>query len=95
MPDLPPIFSPHSFLVLVVTDLLSQDVPLEDVQYLAGHANPNRLRPQLRSPLRCFVKRKGVNVPSATPPSVGGSPGCGRRSRAGTRIDSPTGSPRR
>ncbi len=22
------------------SDLLSQDVPLEDVQYLAGHANP-------------------------------------------------------
>ena len=37
---LPPIFSPHSFRVLVVTDLLSQDVTLEDVQYLAGHANP-------------------------------------------------------
>ena len=37
---LAPIFSPHSFRVLVVTDLLSQDVPLEDVQYLAGHANP-------------------------------------------------------
>ena len=37
---LPPIFSPHSFRVLVVTDLLTQDVPLEDVQYLAGHANP-------------------------------------------------------
>ena len=37
---LPPIFSPHSFRVLVVTDLLSQDVALEDVQYLAGHANP-------------------------------------------------------
>ena len=37
---LPNIFSPHSFRVLVVTDLLTQDVPLEDVQYLAGHANP-------------------------------------------------------
>ena len=37
---LPDIFSPHSFRVLVVTDLLAQDVPLEDVQYLAGHANP-------------------------------------------------------
>ena len=23
-----------------MTDLLSQDVPLEDVQYLVGHANP-------------------------------------------------------
>ena len=37
---LPPIFSPHSFRVLVVTDLLSKDVPLEDVQNLGGHANP-------------------------------------------------------
>jgi site-specific recombinase XerD len=35
------IFSPHSFRVTVVTDLLSQDVPLEDVQYLAGHSNPS------------------------------------------------------
>ena len=39
-PGCPPIFSPQSFRVLVVIDLLSQDVPLEDVQYLAGHANP-------------------------------------------------------
>ena len=37
---LPVLFSPHSFRVTVVTDLLSQDVPLEDVQYLAGHSNP-------------------------------------------------------
>ena len=37
---LPPNFSPHSFRVLIVTDLLSQDVPLEDVQYLVGHTNP-------------------------------------------------------
>ena len=37
---LPPLFSPHSFRVLVVTDLLSQDVPIEQVQYLAGHATP-------------------------------------------------------
>ena len=34
------ISNPHSFRVLVVTDLLTQDVPLEDIQYLAGHANP-------------------------------------------------------
>ncbi len=34
------LFSPHSFRVAVVTDLLKQDVPLEDVQYLAGHSNP-------------------------------------------------------
>ena len=37
---LPEILSPHSFRVLVVTDLLGQNVPLEDVQYLAGHSHP-------------------------------------------------------
>ena len=37
---LPEIISPHSFRVLVVTDLLNQNVPMEDVQYLAGHTNP-------------------------------------------------------
>ena len=37
---LPEIISPHSFRVMVVTDLLGQDVPMEDVQYLAGHSNP-------------------------------------------------------
>ena len=25
---------------MVVTDLLSQNVPMEDVQYLAGHSSP-------------------------------------------------------
>ena len=40
-----PDFQPHSFHVLVVTDLLSQDVPLEDAQYLAGQANPTTTRP--------------------------------------------------
>jgi site-specific recombinase XerD len=38
---LPHLFSPHSFRVTVVTDLLKQDVPLEDVQYLAGHSHPS------------------------------------------------------
>jgi len=42
--DLPPIFSPHRFRVLAVTDLLFQDVPPEDVQKLAGHANPKPRR---------------------------------------------------
>ena len=37
---LPEIITPHSFRVMVVTDLLSQNVPMEDVQYLAGHASP-------------------------------------------------------
>ena len=37
---LPGHFSPHSFRVTTVTDLLEQNVPLEDVQYLAGHCRP-------------------------------------------------------
>ena len=37
---LPKILSPHSFRVLVVPDLLSQNVPFEEVQYAAGHAHP-------------------------------------------------------
>ena len=37
---LPPELSPHSFRVAVITDLLTQGVPLEDVQRLAGHADP-------------------------------------------------------
>jgi integrase/recombinase XerD len=39
-----PQFSPHSFRVATVTDLLEQNVPLEDVQYLAGHADPRTTR---------------------------------------------------
>ena len=35
---LPERLRPHSFRVLVVTDLLAQRVPLEDVQYLVGTA---------------------------------------------------------
>ena len=37
-------FSPHSFRVATVTDLLEQNVPLEDVQYLAGHSDPRTTR---------------------------------------------------
>jgi site-specific recombinase XerD len=36
---LPSNLSPHSFRVCTLTDLLKQDVPREDVQYLAGHAD--------------------------------------------------------
>lgn len=36
--------SPHSFRVTTITDLLSQGVPLEDVQNLAGHADPRTTR---------------------------------------------------
>ena len=41
---LPGHFSPHSFRVTTVTDLLEQNVPLEDVQYLAGHSDPRTTR---------------------------------------------------
>ncbi|MBA4066209.1 MAG: integrase [Isosphaera sp.] len=41
---LPGRLRPHSFRVLAVTDLLSQNVPLEDVQMLAGHADPRTTR---------------------------------------------------
>jgi site-specific recombinase XerD len=41
---LPLRLSPHSFRVATVTDLLTQGVPLADVQYLAGHADPRTTR---------------------------------------------------
>lgn len=41
---LPTRLSPHSFRVATITDLLSQGVPLEDVQLLAGHADPRTTR---------------------------------------------------
>lgn len=42
--SLPSRLSPHSFRVTTITDLLSQGVPLEDVQNLAGHADPRTTR---------------------------------------------------
>lgn len=41
---LPMHFSPHSFRVTTLTDLLLHGVPLEDAQYLAGHADPRTTR---------------------------------------------------
>jgi integrase/recombinase XerD len=41
---LPLRLSPHSFRVATITDLLTQGVPLEDVQYLAGHSDPRTTR---------------------------------------------------
>src|SRR3989454_1076647 len=43
-PGLPSVLSPHSFRVTTITDLLEQGVPLEDVQRLAGHADPRTTR---------------------------------------------------
>ncbi|WP_422929741.1 tyrosine-type recombinase/integrase [Singulisphaera sp. PoT] len=37
---LPERLSPHSFRTTTATDLLEQGVPMEDVQYLLGHAEP-------------------------------------------------------
>jgi len=42
--NLPSRLSPHSFCVSAVTDLLTQGIPLKDVQYLAGHASPRTTR---------------------------------------------------
>jgi site-specific recombinase XerD len=41
---LPARLSAHSFRVATITDLLNQGVPLPDVQYLAGHADPRTTR---------------------------------------------------
>ncbi len=41
---LPSRLSPHSFRVATITDLLSQGIPLEDVQHLAGHSDPRTTR---------------------------------------------------
>ncbi|WP_339888899.1 tyrosine-type recombinase/integrase [Rhodopirellula europaea] len=41
---LPERLSPHSFRVATITDLLDQGIPLEDVQHLAGHADPRTTR---------------------------------------------------
>ncbi len=41
---LPGNICPHSFRVATVTDLLTQGIPLGDVQYLAGHADPRTTR---------------------------------------------------
>lgn len=41
---LPSRLSPHSFRVATITDLLNQGVALEDVQNLAGHADPRTTR---------------------------------------------------
>ncbi len=41
---LPTHYSPHAFRVMVVTNLLTQGIPLEQVQFLAGHSDPRTTR---------------------------------------------------
>jgi site-specific recombinase XerD len=41
---LPANLSAHSFRVATITNLLEQGIPLEQVQYLAGHADPRTTR---------------------------------------------------
>jgi integrase len=55
---LPDRISPHSFRVAVATDLLTQDVPLEQVQYLLGHADSRTTK--LYDRRKCQVTRNVV-----------------------------------
>ena len=55
--------TPHSFRVMVVTDLLAQGVPIEDVQYLTGHPHPSATHVYDRSARRVtrnIVERMSV-----------------------------------
>ena len=71
---LPVHFSPHSFRVAAVTDLLSQDVPLEDVQHLAGHADPRTTRiydRRRRKVTRNLVERISIRLDDEGPAGRG------------------------
>ena len=62
---LPEDFSPHSFRVTTVTDLLEQNTSVEDVQYLAGHADPRTTRlygRRGRKVTRNIVERISLNI---------------------------------
>jgi integrase/recombinase XerD len=62
---LPKRLSPHSFRVTAITDLLTQGVPLDDVQYLAGHASPRTTRlydRRQKKVTRNIVERISISV---------------------------------
>jgi integrase/recombinase XerD len=63
---LPSRLSPHSFRVMAITSLLEQRVPMEDVQYLAGHAEPptTTLYDRRKKITRNIVERIIPHVPS-------------------------------
>ena len=71
---MPPIFTPHRSRVMVVTDLLGQGVPIEDVQYLASHQHPATTQVhdrRARRVTRNIVERISVAVRSARPAERG------------------------
>ena len=57
--ELPDNLTPHSFRVMVVTALLSQNVPVEEVQHLVGHYHPSttQLYDRRRRVTRSIVER--------------------------------------
>jgi integrase/recombinase XerD len=62
---LPGRLSPPSFRVFTVTALLTQGVPLEEVQYLAGHSDPRTTRLYDRRQQRVarnLVERISINL---------------------------------
>jgi integrase/recombinase XerD len=62
---LPGQYSPHSFRVATVTDLLEQNVELESVQDLAGHADPRTTRlydRRRRKVTRNIVERISIDI---------------------------------
>jgi integrase/recombinase XerD len=62
---LPTDFSPHSFRVTAITDLLEHNTALEDVQHLAGHADPRTTRlydRRRRKVTRNIVERISINI---------------------------------
>jgi integrase/recombinase XerD len=69
---LPTHYSPHSFRVTTITDLLEQkEVSLEEVQYLAGHADPRTTRLYDRSGrkvTRNLVERISIDLESNRKP---------------------------
>lgn len=62
---LPLQFSPHSFRVTTITDLLEQDISIEDVQFLAGHNDIRTTRlydRRARKVTRNLVERISINI---------------------------------
>lgn len=60
---LPANLTAHSFRVAAITDLIKQGIPIEDVQYLAGHADARTTRLYDRSDRRVtrnIVERIGL-----------------------------------